>query len=44
MLIKIMATHETLTIFFKKIQCEKNNNNKKIAFLNTSDFGSKCDE
>jgi hypothetical protein len=41
MLIEIMATHETLA----KNNFDSNLGEKKnIAFLNTSDFGSKCDE
>jgi hypothetical protein len=40
MLTKIMATHETLT----KKNFEPNLKKKSIGFLNTSDFGSKCDE
>ncbi len=41
MLIEAMATHEDLTENFFESNLKKKNN---IAFPNTFNFGSKCDE
>jgi hypothetical protein len=41
MLIEIMATHDNLTKNLFEFNLKKNKNS---AFLNTFDFGSKCDE